>query len=86
MRDVKVVNLNLERLRSEIEKLYRSEDPLSYYRANEELEKLMFPPMSEYEVIKLPYPKRVLSEVKRVLEGGQEGGTGVQPGDPPHHD
>ncbi len=76
MRDIKVINLKLEQLRAKIEELYESEDPLSYYRANEDLEELMFPALSEYEVIRLPtipYPDHVLSEVKRALEGAKKG-------------
>ncbi|MEM0268650.1 MAG: CRISPR-associated ring nuclease [Candidatus Korarchaeum sp.] len=73
-RDVKIANMELERLRPRVLELYESEDPLSYYEADEDLKRLMFPPASEYDVIRLPtipYPDQVLSEVKRALEGAK---------------
>ncbi|MCS7103187.1 MAG: CRISPR-associated ring nuclease [Candidatus Korarchaeum sp.] len=71
-KNVKIVNLELERLRAKINELYESEDPQAYYRANEDLEKLMFPNLGDYKVIRIPtipYPDQVLSEVRRALEG-----------------
>lgn len=40
-KDVGVANIQLEQLRTKINELFESEDPLSYYKANEDLEKLI---------------------------------------------
>ncbi|MDK2373339.1 MAG: CRISPR-associated ring nuclease [Candidatus Korarchaeota archaeon] len=71
--DVRVVNIELERLRPKIEELASSGDPLSYYRENEELQNLMYPPMT-YGVMRipmLPLPYSIIRRVARILsEGG----------------
>ncbi len=74
-RDVKVANMLLESLREKIKELYKASDPLSFYRSVEDFEKLMWPPRSEYSVIRIPsipYPDEVLEEVVRVLEGARK--------------
>lgn len=73
MPDVKVVNIELERLRPNIEELASSDDPLSYYRESKELQNLMYPPLT-YSVMRipmLPLPYSIVRRVARVLgEGG----------------
>jgi len=71
-RDVRVANVLLENLREKIKELYEASDPLSFYRSVEEFEELMWPPRTEYSVIRIPsipYPDEVLEEAVKVLRG-----------------
>jgi CRISPR-associated protein Csx14 len=74
-RDVRVANVLLESLREKIKELYEASDPLSFYRSVEEFEELMWPPRTEYSVIRLPsipYPDEVLEEAVKVLRGAKK--------------
>jgi CRISPR-associated protein Csx14 len=74
-RDVKVANILLESLREKIMELYKAGDPLSFYRSVEEFERLMWPPQTEYNVVRLPsipYPDEVLREVVKALRGARK--------------
>jgi len=73
MPEVQIVNEKLEALRREIENLASSGDPLSYYnRLKEEFDPVMYPPLGEYTVIKIPvipYPLTMLRRIRRILTG-----------------
>ncbi len=72
--DVRVVNIELERLRPKIEELASSDDPLSYYRENRELQILMYPPLT-YSVMRIPMLPLPYSIVRRVAGILSEGGS-----------
>ncbi len=74
MPDVKVANIELERLRPEIEELASSDDPLSYYRKSKELQNLMYPPMT-YRIMRIPTLPLPYSIVKRVAGILSKGGS-----------
>lgn len=69
--DVAVFNLMLERIRKEISDLYESKDKVSFYRQHRErFDSVMFPPLSAYNVIRIPiipFPKDALGEVAKLL-------------------
>jgi CRISPR-associated Csx14 family protein len=83
MPDIQVFNAELELLRSDIERLAASADPIEYYRQQMDVfEPLMFPPLDRYVVIKIPlipYPASVLRKVFRVLKSDrvEVGGSGL---------
>lgn len=64
---IREMNIELERLRSEIEALAESDDPLKFYEEKRELfDRLMFPDKSTYNVVKIPiipYPKNFLERL-----------------------
>ena len=70
-KDVGLFNIKLERIRKDIEEFYESSDKRSFYEQRAELfDDVMFPPLSEYSVIKIPcipYPQSVLSDVLYLL-------------------
>jgi len=72
MPDVQVFNAELEKLRTDIEKLAASEDPIEYYKRHIDVfEPLMFPPLDRYVVIKIPlipYPSSFLRKVFGLLK------------------
>lgn len=71
MPDVKAFNIALERIRKEMTDLLHAEDKEGYYQEKKEVfELVMFPPPSEYAVIRLPllpYPPSILQEVLETL-------------------
>ena len=71
MHDVQVFNIELERIREDIQRLASSENPQEYYRQHMDIfEPIMFPPLDRYVVIKIPlipYPNNVLRKVFRLL-------------------
>jgi len=71
MPDVKTFNVALERARYKIEELAMAEDKRAYYLENkEELDPLMYPPLSRYYVIRvpiLPFPRDALIETAGLL-------------------
>ena len=70
-RDIRIASERLERIRALISDLTCSEDKVSFYKEHsEDFDPVMWPPMSEYSVIKLPvlpYPSWLLEELIRVL-------------------
>lgn len=81
-RDVKTFNQNLERIRHEIMELFKSEDPMGYYKSKRDLfDPVMYPPRSDYEVIEVPivpYPPEALREIINVERGGKLSGEFLQ--------
>ncbi|MGC8932810.1 MAG: CRISPR-associated ring nuclease [Candidatus Methanodesulfokora sp.] len=74
-RDVKVANILLESLRDRIRELSKSNDPISFYKSTPEFDGLMWPPLTEYSVIRLPtipYPDVILEEVIKALKGARK--------------
>jgi len=72
--NIKEMNIELERIRKEIEELAQSSNPTEYYNNNKEkFDKVMFPPSDSYNVIKLPiipYPWKTLLELHNIMTGG----------------
>lgn len=70
--DVKYANLELERARHDIDKLYQAEDKAAYYGSKKEIfDKLLFPPPSSYNVIPIPiFPikKQYLKQILDILK------------------
>jgi len=70
-RDVRIVNIQLERLRKEIEELYRAEseeEKIEIYRKNEEeFNSLMFPDAEIVRIPTIPFPKYYVERVVRAL-------------------
>ncbi len=70
-RDVRVASERLEAIRGLISELAKDSDKEDFYREHsEEFDPVMWPPMSEYSVVKLPilpYPQEVLERLVRVL-------------------
>lgn len=68
---VQAFNEELERRRYEIGEHFASEDLTAYYIKNRDVfDPLLFPPLGEYEVLKipyLPYPPRTLYALKQLL-------------------
>lgn len=75
MPDVKAFNVNLERIRHEIEELARAEDKEGYYRQHrDKFDPVMYPSLNEYRVIRMPIvpcPKGYVREVAEVLMKGK---------------
>lgn len=73
--NIKEMNIELERIRYEIEQLAQSSDPTEYYNENrEKFERVMYPPTTTYSAIKLPiipYPQKTIQEIKEILSGRQ---------------
>lgn len=71
MPDVKTFNIELEKIKYNIEELGKSEDKRSYYLGNKGLfEPLMYPHPSTYSIIKvpiMPFPKGILRKLMGVL-------------------
>jgi len=71
--NIKEMNIELEKIRYEIEELAESDEPEEYYNANrEKFEPIMYPPPTTYNVIKLPlipYPERTIHQIGRILSG-----------------
>ncbi len=74
MPDVKTFNIKLERIRKEIEDLAKLKDEkeqVEFYAKNKKIfDDVMFPPPSEYNVIRLPLlpmPRDVLVKIARML-------------------
>jgi CRISPR-associated protein Csx14 len=82
MEDVKVVNTRLALLQHEIEELAKAEDKMGYYEAHrQEFDELMFPPPSQYTVIRIPvvpYPIETLRSVVELLKDGKKPRRGVR--------
>lgn len=72
-RDVKAYNIELEKIRYNINEISKSADPLEYYRSNRELfEPVMYPSKRDYGVIELPiipYPLKTLRDLLRLKRG-----------------
>jgi len=70
---VKEMNVELERIRSDIEALADSVDPKKYYEENrEKFDRVMFPPAERYSVVTvpiIPYPADYMVMLKRILGG-----------------
>ena len=73
--NIKEMNIELERIRYEIEQLAQSNNPQEYYNKNrEKFEAVMYPPPTTYNAIKLPiipYPRKTIQEIKDILSGQQ---------------
>jgi CRISPR-associated protein Csx14 len=71
MPDIDLVNTRLELLRGKIAELASSENKKDYYNRNrEEFEALLYPPLNQYRVIKIPiipYPRKVLRRIHQLL-------------------
>ena len=71
--NIKEMNIELERIRYEIEQLAQSSNPQQYYNENrEKFEAVMYPPPTTYNAIKLPiipYPQKTIREIKEILSG-----------------
>ncbi|MEM4417391.1 MAG: CRISPR-associated protein Csx14 [Nitrososphaerota archaeon] len=76
MPNIKIVNEKLEAARHHIDELNEADDSLAYYGQHADIfEPIMYPPLSEYSVIKIPlipYPTSLLKEVARLLEPGKK--------------
>ncbi len=74
-RNVKEMNAALESVRGLIDDLYRSENRRDFYLRNrEELDPIMWPPLSEFFVIRLPLIPVPYSHLRKVV-GMLRGGT-----------
>jgi CRISPR-associated protein Csx14 len=71
MPNIDLVNTQLEQLRRKIKELAESQDKQAYYQQHqEEFDKLLFPPLHQYRVIKIPiipYPKTILRKIHQLL-------------------
>jgi len=71
MPTIDLVNLRLEVLREKIAELAKSEDKEKIYNQNRgEFEALLFPPLHQYNVIKIPiipYPRAILRKIYHLL-------------------
>jgi len=74
-KDIKIVNTELERLQREIQNLYKldtDDDKIDYYKQYEkEFNDLLFPPKSQYDLIRiptLPYPASYLSKILNIID------------------
>jgi len=75
MPDVKSFNIQLERIKHEIEELGKAEDKRSYYLSKKDLfDPLMYPHPSTYSVIKIPvvpFPPGVLRKLAKILKSSR---------------
>jgi CRISPR-associated Csx14 family protein len=75
MPDVKTFNVELERIRFDIDELGGAEDKKSYYLSKKSLfEPLMYPPPSTYSVIKIPvvpFPQGILRKLVKLLKSSK---------------
>lgn len=71
VKDIKAFNIELERAKHHITQLASAQDKEGFYREHKELfDPLMYPPLHSYNTVPipiLPYPRRVLREVLRLL-------------------
>lgn len=70
---IREMNIELERIRRDIEELADSEDPTKYYELNRErFDRVMFPPTESFNVVAvpiIPYPISYIASLKRILGG-----------------
>jgi CRISPR-associated Csx14 family protein len=75
MPDVKTFNVQLERIKHEIEELGRAVDKRAYYLSKRDLfDPLMYPHPSTYSVVRIPvvpFPPGVLRNLAKILKGGK---------------
>ncbi|MEM1943717.1 MAG: CRISPR-associated ring nuclease [Candidatus Caldarchaeum sp.] len=78
---IKEMNVELERIRHDIEMLASSEDPRRYYELNrEKFDRVMFPPAESYSIVAvpiIPYPAGYVAMLKKIL-GGELSGRDVR--------
>lgn len=71
MSDVKAFNAALERIRKEMTDLLQAKDKRAYYQEKKEIfYPIVFPPLRDYVVIRLPllpYPPEILEEILKLL-------------------
>jgi len=71
MPNIDQVNTQLELLRPKIKEFANSEDKQTYYQQNkEEFDQLLYPPLHQYHIIKIPiipYPKTILRKILQLL-------------------
>ncbi|MEM3090897.1 MAG: CRISPR-associated ring nuclease [Candidatus Bathyarchaeia archaeon] len=79
--NIREMNIELERIRKEIEEFGESSDPQKYYEEKKNLfEPVLFPSASSYNVIKLPiipYPASSMTLLRRLLGSSGEKVEGV---------
>lgn len=79
---IKEMNIELEKIRHDIDQLAASEDPQSHYEKNrEKFERVLFPPAQYYSAIKLqilPYPEDYVHLLKTILSRGGEASRAVR--------
>lgn len=75
MKDVQLYNVELEKVKDKLLGILDAPNKAEYYaRYKEEFDRVMYPPLSAYEAIKiplLPYPSAVAFSIKRLLLKGK---------------
>lgn len=70
---IREMNIELEKIRRDIEMLAESEDPKKYYELNrEKFDRVMFPPAESYNIVAvpiIPYPAGYGIMLKKILGG-----------------
>ncbi|MEM2352389.1 MAG: CRISPR-associated ring nuclease [Thermoproteota archaeon] len=71
MKDVKLYNIELEKIKDKLLGILDAPNKAEYYnRYKENFDKIMYPPLSAYEAIKiplLPYPSAIALSIKKIL-------------------